>query len=112
MNMNSLFPAAKQAIAAVANATAAVSASVPSVDASGAVGGAGVSAGNKKTNRCNGCRRKLGLMPLRCRCGQDFCSEHISSSAHACTYDYKGENVKLLLEQLDMKGLSVKLETI
>lgn len=118
MNMNSLFPAAKQAVAAVVNATAAVSASIPSVDASGAAGGAGASASSsnssKKANRCHGqdCRRKLGLMPLHCRCGHDFCSEHIGSSAHACTYDYKGENVKLLTERMDMKGLSVKLEMI
>ena len=87
------------------------------MDASGAVGGAGASIGGgsaKKTNRCYGqdCRKKLGLMPLHCRCGHDFCSEHIGSSAHACTYDYKGENVKLLTEKMDMTGLSVKLERI
>jgi hypothetical protein len=51
-------------------------------------------------------------MPLHCRCGHDFCSEHIGSSAHACSYDYKGENVKHLHEKLDMTGLSVKLERI
>ena len=114
MNMNSLFPAAKQAVAAVVNATAAVSASIPSADASGAGAGAGGGNSSKKANRCHGqdCRRKLGLMPLHCRCGHDFCSEHIGSSAHACTYDYKGENVKLLTERMDMKGLSVKLEMI
>jgi hypothetical protein len=116
--MNSLLPAAKQAVAAMANATATVSASIPPVDASGAVGGAGASASGsgsaKKTNRCHGqdCRKKLGILPLHCRCGHDFCSEHIGSSAHACTYDYKGENVKLLTERMDMKGLSVKLERI
>ncbi len=113
--MNSLFPATKQATMA---ATIVPTSTTPAaVDASGAVGGAGASASgssSKKTNRCHGhdCRKKLGLIPLRCRCGHSFCSEHIGTSAHACTYDYKGENVKLLTERMDMKGLSVKLEMI
>ena len=70
------------------------------------------SGSTKKANRCHGCRRKLGLMPLHCRCGHDFCSEHIGSSAHACTFDYKAENTRHLQEKLDMTGLSVKLERI
>ncbi|CDP20562.1 unnamed protein product [Coffea canephora] len=38
---------------------------------------------------CTGCRRKLGLMGFRCRCGDMFCSEHRYSDRHDCSYDYK-----------------------
>lgn len=41
------------------------------------------------TNRCSGCRRKVGLTGFRCRCGDLFCSVHRYSDRHACSYDYK-----------------------
>lgn len=45
----------------------------------------------RDVNRCSGagCRRKLGLMGFRCRCGDMFCSEHRYSDRHDCSYDYK-----------------------
>ncbi|KAL2540888.1 Zinc finger A20 and AN1 domain-containing stress-associated protein 5 [Abeliophyllum distichum] len=45
----------------------------------------------REVNRCSGsgCRKKIGLMGFRCRCGDLFCSEHRYSDRHDCTYDYK-----------------------
>lgn len=45
----------------------------------------------RDANRCSGegCRRKLGLMGFRCRCGDMFCSEHRYTDRHDCSYDYK-----------------------
>lgn len=45
----------------------------------------------REANRCSniGCRRKVGLIPFRCRCGEVFCSEHRYSDRHDCSYDYK-----------------------
>ncbi|XP_009765432.1 zinc finger A20 and AN1 domain-containing stress-associated protein 6-like [Nicotiana sylvestris] len=45
----------------------------------------------REANRCCGigCRRKVGLLPFRCRCGEVFCSEHRYSDRHDCSYDYK-----------------------
>ncbi|XP_059287724.1 zinc finger A20 and AN1 domain-containing stress-associated protein 5-like isoform X2 [Lycium ferocissimum] len=45
----------------------------------------------REVNRCCGigCRRKVGLIPFRCRCGEVFCSEHRYSDRHDCSYDYK-----------------------
>ncbi|OIW15445.1 hypothetical protein TanjilG_28644 [Lupinus angustifolius] len=40
-------------------------------------------------NRCSGCRRRVGLIGFRCRCGDLFCSEHRYSDRHECSYDYK-----------------------
>jgi predicted nucleic acid binding AN1-type Zn finger protein len=39
--------------------------------------------------RCVVCRKALGLMGLRCRCGADLCSAHILHEAHTCTFDCK-----------------------
>ncbi|KAI3799416.1 hypothetical protein L1987_34714 [Smallanthus sonchifolius] len=43
----------------------------------------------REVNRCSGCKRKVGLMGFRCRCGEMFCSEHRYSDRHDCSYDYK-----------------------
>ncbi|XP_031112590.1 zinc finger A20 and AN1 domain-containing stress-associated protein 5-like [Ipomoea triloba] len=45
----------------------------------------------REVNRCSGdgCRRKVGLIGFRCRCGEVFCSEHRYSDRHDCTFDYK-----------------------
>lgn len=48
--------------------------------------------------RCsyNCCRKKLGLMPLLCRCGAGFCSGHLPAEEHACTFDYRAQGLKNL----------------
>lgn len=43
----------------------------------------------REVNRCSGCRRKVGLMGFRCRCGEMFCSDHRYSDRHDCSYDYR-----------------------
>uniref|UniRef100_A0A7N0ZX67 AN1-type domain-containing protein n=1 Tax=Kalanchoe fedtschenkoi TaxID=63787 RepID=A0A7N0ZX67_KALFE len=43
----------------------------------------------QEVNRCSGCRRKVGLIGFRCRCGDVFCWEHRYSDRHDCGFDYK-----------------------
>ncbi|XP_064471341.1 AN1-type zinc finger protein 5-like isoform X2 [Ornithodoros turicata] len=43
----------------------------------------------KKKNRCQMCRKKVGLTGFLCRCGGLFCSLHRYSNEHSCTFDYK-----------------------
>ncbi|KAG8370911.1 hypothetical protein BUALT_Bualt13G0032600 [Buddleja alternifolia] len=45
----------------------------------------------REVNRCSGsgCRKRIGLIGFRCRCGDMFCSEHRYSDRHDCSYDYK-----------------------
>ncbi|KAL3620416.1 hypothetical protein CASFOL_035328 [Castilleja foliolosa] len=45
----------------------------------------------REATRCSGsdCRKRVGLMGFRCRCGDLFCSEHRYSDRHDCSYDYK-----------------------
>ncbi|XP_063781534.1 AN1-type zinc finger protein 6 isoform X2 [Pseudophryne corroboree] len=45
---------------------------------------------NKK-NRCNMCRKKVGLTGFECRCGNVFCGTHRYSDVHSCSYDYKAD---------------------
>ncbi|KAK6924172.1 Zinc finger, AN1-type [Dillenia turbinata] len=41
------------------------------------------------TNRCNFCKKKVGLTGFKCKCGQTFCSIHRYSDKHNCVFDYK-----------------------
>jgi len=43
----------------------------------------------KKKARCRVCRKKLGMIPFKCRCEKLFCSKHRYSDVHQCEYDYK-----------------------
>ncbi|ERN11730.1 hypothetical protein AMTRI_Chr03g139340 [Amborella trichopoda] len=40
-------------------------------------------------NRCQSCRKRVGLTGFRCRCGDLFCGEHRYSDRHVCSFDYK-----------------------
>ncbi|XP_075063606.1 AN1-type zinc finger protein 6 isoform X2 [Mixophyes fleayi] len=44
-----------------------------------------------KKNRCNMCRKKVGLTGFECRCGNVFCGTHRYSDVHSCSYDYKAD---------------------
>ncbi|XP_062231079.1 zinc finger AN1 domain-containing stress-associated protein 15-like [Phragmites australis] len=40
-------------------------------------------------NRCNVCRKRVGLSGFKCRCGELFCPRHRHSETHNCSFDYK-----------------------
>jgi hypothetical protein len=64
-----------------------------------------------KKNRCETCKKKLGLMPFSCRCGGLFCVEHRADIAHNCSYDYQEENKKKLGDLL-IKVAGQKLDKL
>ncbi|XP_074559022.1 zinc finger A20 and AN1 domain-containing stress-associated protein 5-like isoform X1 [Curcuma longa] len=43
----------------------------------------------RRPSRCLSCRKKVGLMGFRCRCGETFCGEHRYPERHSCFFDYK-----------------------
>ncbi|ESN93789.1 hypothetical protein HELRODRAFT_180659 [Helobdella robusta] len=47
-----------------------------------------------KRNKCNICKKKVGLTGFGCRCGGLFCGLHRYSDTHACTFDYKEQGQK------------------
>ncbi len=50
----------------------------------------------KKKNRCQVCRKKVGLTGFECKCGGLYCGMHRMSSSHECTFDHAGKNKELL----------------
>lgn len=44
---------------------------------------------SKVSNRCQSCRKRVGLTGFKCRCGYVFCSLHRYSDKHGCSFDYK-----------------------
>uniref|UniRef100_A0A1D1Y7G1 Zinc finger A20 and AN1 domain-containing stress-associated protein 8 n=1 Tax=Anthurium amnicola TaxID=1678845 RepID=A0A1D1Y7G1_9ARAE len=40
-------------------------------------------------NRCNTCRKRVGLTGFNCRCGNLFCASHRYSDKHNCPFDYR-----------------------
>lgn len=46
-------------------------------------------AGKKKKNKCQMCKKKVGLTGFTCRCDGLFCSVHRYSNEHRCTFDYR-----------------------
>ncbi|KAK3857722.1 hypothetical protein Pcinc_036052 [Petrolisthes cinctipes] len=43
----------------------------------------------KKKNKCQMCKKKVGLTGFTCRCDGLFCSVHRYSNEHRCTFDYR-----------------------
>jgi hypothetical protein len=62
--------------------------------------------------RCELCKKKLGLMEYKCKCGKLFCITHLHAEEHKCTYDYKHEGQELLKKQIEIGPLAIKLEKI
>lgn len=52
-----------------------------------------------KSNRCAHCRKKVGYLGLKCKCGHTYCSEHIVAESHNCTFDFKKAARELLAKQ-------------
>lgn len=46
-------------------------------------------ASRKKKNRCEVCRKKVGLTGFTCRCDGLYCSLHRYSDKHECSFDYR-----------------------
>uniref|UniRef100_A0A5B7AK25 Putative Zinc finger, A20-type n=1 Tax=Davidia involucrata TaxID=16924 RepID=A0A5B7AK25_DAVIN len=40
-------------------------------------------------NRCWSCRKKVGVMGFKCRCGSTFCGTHRYPEKHDCAFDFK-----------------------
>jgi len=63
-----------------------------------------LSAGTSPTagdgSRCLECKKKLGILGIKCRCGGMFCNKHRYSDQHNCSVDYKAREKDLLRQKL------------
>ena len=48
----------------------------------------------KKKKKCKICKKKLGLVPFKCKCNNIYCSLHRYAEDHNCVYNYKDEYQK------------------
>lgn len=49
-----------------------------------------------KKIKCYHCKKKVGMIILKCKCGHIFCQSHLNAHSHNCTYDYKKEKKESL----------------
>lgn len=49
-----------------------------------------------KKIKCYHCKKKVGMIILKCKCGHIFCQSHLNAHSHNCTYDYKREKKESL----------------
>ncbi len=59
--------------------------------------------------KCNLCKKKVGLLPFKCKCSLEFCSLHRAPEDHMCSYDFK-KDAKEWLEKRNPSCLAAKLE--
>ncbi len=62
--------------------------------------------------RCEQCKKRLGVMEYKCKCGKLFCISHLHAEEHNCNFNYKEEGQALLRKQNDVGPLSSKIEKI
>jgi predicted nucleic acid binding AN1-type Zn finger protein len=53
----------------------------------------------KDTSRCWDCKKKVGLLGIKCRCGFTFCGTHRYPECHKCDFDYKSMERNKLASQ-------------
>nr|XP_009631764.1 putative zinc finger A20 and AN1 domain-containing stress-associated protein 8 [Nicotiana tomentosiformis] len=54
---------------------------------------------NTKIERCNSCKKKVGLVGFSCKCGGIFCRIHRYPEEHACTFNFKSMGRALLAKE-------------
>ena len=68
---------------------------------------------SKKKCSYDSCNKKLSLTVFPCRCKHRFCNIHRLPEAHACTYNYKVEDVAAFMKRVGLGGGKVgKIEVI
>ncbi|GMQ05137.1 hypothetical protein CsSME_00050280 [Camellia sinensis var. sinensis] len=43
----------------------------------------------KAVNRCFSCKKKVGVLGFKCKCGDTFCGTHRYPEKHECSVDFK-----------------------
>ncbi|CAN4077873.1 unnamed protein product [Withania somnifera] len=60
------------------------------------------------SNRCLTCRKKVGVVGFKCRCGCTFCGTHRYPEQHGCTFDFKAKGK----EEIAMANPVIKADKI
>ncbi|XP_034710558.1 zinc finger A20 and AN1 domain-containing stress-associated protein 1-like [Vitis riparia] len=52
-----------------------------------------------KSEQCEMCKKKVGIIGFKCRCGTMFCGKHHLPEKHECNFDYKAMGREILRKQ-------------
>ena len=53
----------------------------------------------KKSEQCEMCKKKVGIIGFKCRCGSMFCGKHRLPEKHEWNFDYKAMGREILMKQ-------------
>jgi hypothetical protein len=59
-----------------------------------------------------GCKQRLTLTSIKCKCEKTFCVKHTYYTEHGCTFDYAAEGRNELMKIMSAPVIAVKLNTI
>ena len=64
--------------------------------------------------RCSaeGCKKKLALSDMACKCKSVYCSLHRMPEAHACVFDFKEAHKENLLKYMSTAVVAKKVDVI
>ena len=60
----------------------------------------------------DGCKKKLMLTDIVCKCEKKFCSLHRYSEGHGCKFDYKADHEKNLMKHMSTAVIAKKIDII
>jgi hypothetical protein len=61
------------------------------------------------SERCDFCRKKVGILGLKCKCDKLFCTSHLQPEIHACTMDYRNSGLENLKKKMEIGALKDKM---
>jgi predicted nucleic acid binding AN1-type Zn finger protein len=62
-----------------------------------------------KRCECEGCKKKLILADIKCKCNKYFCSMHRFANNHKCEFDYRLDGINILKKNLiEVKGTTLE----
>lgn len=59
--------------------------------------------------RCEFCRKKVGILGLKCKCDKLFCTSHLQPEIHACIADYRNSSLENLKKTMEIGALKDKM---
>jgi predicted nucleic acid binding AN1-type Zn finger protein len=63
-------------------------------------------------SRCTQCKKALGVMEYKCKCEKLFCISHLAAEQHACTFDYRAAEQKVIQAIMDSEVKADSFERI
>ena len=67
---------------------------------------------SKKICKKEGCKKKIKITDMKCRCGNTYCSEHRIGETHDCSFNYQIIDKDKFMKQCGLGGGDAKKITV